>query len=179
MTNRTQLFEATLGTKARWYVQGVDFGAELTIAVDFAAGSRFAYPGVAGVRAVHDTGIKRLRRLNFFRFDCYLGMRVPRVHLPDGSVRLVEPDWMGKLDGFTLLFESLVLMRCREMTFEAVARLVELLWYRVKAVCERYVDMGPCPRLTCPKALRWSLTNPRADVDTTMSRWSPTWTAGA
>jgi transposase len=142
MTNRTQLFEAALGIKAPWYVQGVDFGAELTIAVDFAAGSRFAYPGVAGVHAVHDTGIKRLRRLNFFRFDCYLEVRVPRIHLPDGSVRLVEPGWMGKLDGFTLLFEALVLMRCREMTFEAVARLVELLWYPVKAICERYADMA-------------------------------------
>ncbi|MGF6367982.1 hypothetical protein OKW40_000732 [Paraburkholderia sp. RAU6.4a] len=48
MTNQTQLFEAALGIKAPWYVQGVDFGAELTIAVDFVAGSRFAYPGVPG-----------------------------------------------------------------------------------------------------------------------------------
>jgi transposase len=46
MTNQTQLFEAALGIKAPWYVQSVDFGTELTIAVDFVAGSRFAYPGV-------------------------------------------------------------------------------------------------------------------------------------
>src|ERR1700738_1924696 len=42
MTN--QLFEAALGIKAPWYVQGVDFDAakrQLTIAVDFVAGSRF------------------------------------------------------------------------------------------------------------------------------------------
>jgi transposase len=43
MTNQTQLFEAALGINAPWYVQGVDFGTELTIAVDFVAGSRFAY----------------------------------------------------------------------------------------------------------------------------------------
>ena len=30
MTNQTQLFEAALGIKAPWYVQGVDFGTELT-----------------------------------------------------------------------------------------------------------------------------------------------------
>jgi len=30
--------------------------------------------------------------------------------LPDGKVTLVEPDWVGKLSGFTLLFEALVLM---------------------------------------------------------------------
>ncbi|MGF6301385.1 transposase [Paraburkholderia sp. WC7.3d] len=106
MTNQTQLFEAALGINAPWYVQGVDFSTELTIAVDFVAGSRFAYPGVPGEHPVHDTVIKRLRHLNFFQFDCYLEVRVPRVRLPDGSVRLVEPDWMGRLDGFTLLFEG-------------------------------------------------------------------------
>ncbi|OUL79524.1 ISL3 family transposase, partial [Paraburkholderia hospita] len=142
MTNQTQLFEAALGINAPWYVQGVDFGTELTIAVDFVAGSRFAYPGVPGEHPVHDTVIKRLRHLNFFQFDCYLEVRVPRVRLPDGSVRLVEPDWMGKLDGFTLLFEALVLTLCREMTFAAVARLVNLSWYRVKAICDRYVDLA-------------------------------------
>src|SRR6202007_683226 len=93
--SQTQLFEAALGIKAPWYVQGIDFDAarrELTIAVDFVAGSRFAYPGVAGEHPVHDTQIKRLRHLNFFQHECYLEVRVPRVRLPDGSVRLVEPD---------------------------------------------------------------------------------------
>ncbi|MGF6964621.1 transposase [Paraburkholderia sp. WC7.3g] len=149
MTNQTQLFEAALGIKAPWYVQGVDFGTELTIAVDFVAGSRFAYPGVPGEHPVHDTVIKRLRHLNFFQFDCYLEVRVPRVRLPDGSVRLAQPDWMGKLDGFTLLFEALVLTLCREMTFAAVARLVNLSWHRVKAICDR-MSIWPWPRLTCP-----------------------------
>src|SRR5260370_40753066 len=79
MTNQTQLFEAALGIKAPWYVQGVDFGAELTIAVDFVAGSRFAYPGVPGEHPVHDTVIKRLRHLNFFQFDCFLEVRACRV----------------------------------------------------------------------------------------------------
>ena len=33
------------------------------------------------------------------------------MRLPDGSVRLAEPDWVGQLDGFTLLFEALVLIQ--------------------------------------------------------------------
>ncbi|SAL60579.1 transposase [Caballeronia turbans] len=115
---------------------------QLTIAVNFVAGSRFAHPGVAGEHPVHDTQIKRLRHLNFFQHECYLQVRVPRVRLPDGAVRLAEPDWMGKLDGFTLLFEALVLTLCREMTFAAVARLVNLSWYRVKAICDRYLDLA-------------------------------------
>src|ERR1700741_3690967 len=104
MTNQTQLFEAALGINAPGYVQGVDFGTELTIAVDFVAGSRFAYPGVPGEHPVHDTVIKRLRHLNFFQLDCYLEVRVPRVRLPDGSVRLVKADWVGERGGCSLVF---------------------------------------------------------------------------
>jgi len=64
------------------------------------------------------------------------------VRLPDGSVRLVEPDWVGKLDGFTLLFEAMVLAICQHMPFAAVARMVGLSWHRVHAICERYVNLA-------------------------------------
>jgi hypothetical protein len=40
---------------------------------------------------------------------CILEVRLPRVTLPDNGVALVEPDWFGKLSGFTLLFEAFVL----------------------------------------------------------------------
>jgi transposase len=69
-------------------------------------------------------------------------VRVPRVKLPDGRVLLVEPDWAGKLAGFTLLFEALVLMLCQQMPFAAVARLVGESWHRVHAICARYVDLA-------------------------------------
>ncbi len=70
MTN--QLFEAALGIMAPWYVQSVDFDTgkrQLTIAVDFVAGSRFAYADVAGEHPVHDTQIKR---------QGYYGAQAPR-----------------------------------------------------------------------------------------------------
>jgi transposase len=60
--------------------------------------------------------------------------------MPDGKVRLVEPEWVGRLDGFTLLFEALVLALCQQMPFAAVARLVGLSWHRVYAICARYVQ---------------------------------------
>ena len=69
-------------------------------------------------------------------------MRVPRVRLPDGSVRLAQPDWVGQLDGFTLLFEALVLMLAQQMPFAAVARIVNLSWHRVHAICSRYVELA-------------------------------------
>jgi transposase len=142
---QNQLFEAALGLAKPWYVGGVDFDAAdktLTINVDFVAGTRFATPGVAGAHPVHDTQIKRLRHLNFFQHECFLEVRTPRVKLPDGRVVLIEPDWFGKLSGFTLLFEALVLAMAQQMTFAAVARLTGLTWHRVHAICSRYVDLA-------------------------------------
>jgi transposase len=139
----SELFQAALGIKSPWFVQGVEFDEtkrQLTIQVDFAAGTRFAHPEAAGEHPVHDTQIKRLRHLNFFQHECFLEVRMPRVRLPDGKVRLVEPEWVGRLDGFTLLFEALVLALCQQMPFAAVARLVGLSWHRVYAICARYVQ---------------------------------------
>ena len=139
-----KLFEMALGISSPWYVAGTDFDAgakTLTILVDFTAGSRFELAGVAGLHPVHDTVPKRYRHLNFFEHECFLEVRVPRVKLPDGGVRLVEAPWTGKLSGFTLLFEALVLMLCQQMTFAAAARLVGESRHRVAAICERYVEL--------------------------------------
>jgi transposase len=143
MTN--PLFETALGIKAPWFVQAIDFDAaqrRLTVQVDFVPGTRFAHPKASGQHPVHDTQIKRLRHLNFFQHECHLEVRVPRVRLPDGKVALVEPDWAGKLSGFTLLFEALVLMLAQQMPFAAVARIVGETWHRVHAICARYVDLA-------------------------------------
>lgn len=140
-----KLFEAALGIASPWYVKGVEFDAAkktLIIAVDFVAGSRFAVPGVDGAHPAHDTVAKRYRHLNFFQHECRLEVRVPRVRLPEGGIRQVEPDWAGRLAGFTLLFEALIMAMCREMTFAAVSRLVGLSWHQVVAICKRYVDLG-------------------------------------
>jgi transposase len=143
MTN--QLFEKALGIDTPWYVAHTDFDLEkrtLTIRVDFASGSRFVVPGVDGEHPVHDTVPKRYRHLNFFQHECFLEARVPRVRLPDGAVRQVDPPWAGKLSGFTLLFEALVLMLCQQMSFAAAARLVGESRHRVAAICERYVELA-------------------------------------
>lgn len=58
---------------------------------------------------MHDTVLKRYRHLTFFRHDCNLELRTPRVRLPDRCVALVEPGWVGKLGAFTLLRETMAL----------------------------------------------------------------------
>ncbi len=140
-----ELFARALGVSAPWFVDGVDFcerERRLTIRIDFRKGSRFAHEGDGGSHPVHDTQIKRYRHLNFFQHECLLEARVPRVRLPDQRVALVTPPWSGRLSGFTLLFEALILAMCRDMTFAAVARLTGVSWHRVHAICKRYVELA-------------------------------------
>jgi len=142
---QSKLFEAALGISDPWFVSGVDFDVtakRLTVQIDFVAGTRFPHPGVSGVHPVHDTVVKRYRHLNFFQHDCYLEVRTPRVKLPDGRVALVEPPFAGKLSGFTLLFEAMVLTLAQQMPFSAVARIVGESWHRVHAICKRYVELA-------------------------------------
>jgi hypothetical protein len=113
-----------------------------TVLVDFKPGTRFAISGYEGVHPVHDKVTKTYRHLNFFQHECHLQVRTPRVTLPSGSVRLVEPDFAGRLSGFTLLFEALILMLAQQMPFAAVARIVGESAHRVMAVCERYVHIA-------------------------------------
>jgi transposase len=114
----------------------------LTVLIDFKPGSRFSIAGHDGVHPVHDTVTKTYRHLNFFQHECHLQVRTPRVKLPNGSVRLVEPDFAGRLNGFTLLFEAFILMLARQMPFAAVARIVGESPHRVLAVCQKYVQMA-------------------------------------
>jgi transposase len=140
-----KLFEAALGIKAPWAVSAVNFDEAakvLTVDIDFKPGTRFAVSGFEGLHPVHDTVIKRYRHLNFFQHECVLQVRTPRAKLPDGSVRLVEPEFAGRLSGFTLLFEALVLMLSAQMPFSAVARIVGESVHRVMRVCERYVELA-------------------------------------
>ena len=140
-----KLFEAALGIAAPWSVASVDFDEAakvLTVLIDFQPGSRFAVSGHEGVHPVHDTVTKTYRHLNFFQHECHLQVRTPRVKLPNGSVRLVEPDFAGRLSGFTLLFEAMILMLAQQMPFAAVARIVGESAHRVMAVCERYVQIA-------------------------------------
>ena len=141
----TQLFESALGIQTPWAVRSVEFdesARRLTVHVDFEAGTRFAVSGHPGEHPVHDTVVKTYRHLNFFQHECHLQVRVPRVRLPHGAVRQIDPDFAGRLNGFTLLFEALILMLAQQMPFRAVGRIVGESEYRVLAVCRRYVHIA-------------------------------------
>ena len=120
------LFEAAPGIAApgRWGRWTSMRPKRLTVIVDFKPGTRFAVSGDPGGHPVHDTVTKTYRHLNFFQHVCHLQVRALRMRLPHGAVRLVEPDFAGRLNGFTLLFEALILMLAQQIPFAAVARIV-------------------------------------------------------
>jgi transposase len=67
----TSLLHLALGLTPSWTVSRADFGVEahrLDIHIDFAAGSRFSYPGCgAPACPVHDSERMTWRHLNFFQ----------------------------------------------------------------------------------------------------------------
>ncbi len=140
-----KVIESALGITDPWSVVSVNFDEAakvLTALIDFKPGSRFTVSGHDGQHPVHDTVTKAYRHMNFFQHECLLQVRTPRVKLPNGSVRLVEPDFTGRLSGFTLLFEAFILVLAQQIPFAAVARLVGESAHRVMAVCERYVNLA-------------------------------------
>lgn len=124
-----ELFTAALGLGADWKVEEVRFEGQprkLMLQLGFKPGTRFAVPASGNqlLHPVHDTVERRWRHLNFFQFECELVARVPRVKLPDGSVRTVEVPWARPESGFTLLFEALALLLATEMSLSAAAEYV-------------------------------------------------------
>lgn len=134
------LFTAALGIESPWFVESVAFNStqkRLDIHLSFKRGSRFE---VNGDRCpVHDTVAKSWRHLNFFEHECYLHARVPRVNTPDGQVLLVMPPWSGKLSGFTLLFEALLIGLSRHMPVHQVAKMTHVSDFKLWRMLDVYV----------------------------------------
>lgn len=144
-----ELFAKALGVVSPWYVKDIDFDIdkrELVVQVDFARGTRFPVEGVEGLHCVHDTVKKLYKHMNFFQYQSYLEVRVPRVRIPNGKngkkIVQVEPDWVGQLSGFTLLFEAFILTLCRKMTFQDAAKTAGISWHQTHAICGRYVELA-------------------------------------
>jgi transposase len=125
------MFEQALAIKSPWYIKDIEFSVkeqQLDIYIDFHRGSVFEYvdkeTGECSSHKAYDTEQKTWRHLNFFEHKCYLHCRTPRIKLKSGKVRQISPPWAGLSNGFTLLFEALILKLCTHMPVQAVSRLV-------------------------------------------------------
>ncbi len=139
-----ELFSAALGLQKPWHVSELDFSANkkrLDISIDYEVGSLFPCP-VCGVPSkAYDSKTKSWRHLDFFQHEAYLSARVPRVTCPKGcGTKRAEVPWARPGSGFTLLFEALLLMFCKEMPVAKVAALVGEHDTRIWRMLHHYVD---------------------------------------
>ncbi|KAF0147076.1 MAG: transposase family protein [Ignavibacteria bacterium] len=142
-----ELFEKALGISSPWFIDNLEFDANnrrLDIHIDFEVSSKFEYnseeENISGKFGVYDTVEKTWRHLNFFQHECYLNCRVPRVKPEDDKVRQIEVPWAGKSNGFTLLFEALLMQLCCEMPVNAVSRLTNADDNKIWRMLQCYIE---------------------------------------
>lgn len=145
----TELFQQALHINAPWLIKSVDFNADkkrLDIYIDFKKGSTFADPDAASDSAkmykAYDTVQKTWQHLNFFEYECHLHARVPRIKRDDGKVRQVPTPWEGKVLGFTLLFEALLIQLCKAMPIHNVSQLTGVSDHKVWRVLDTYIALA-------------------------------------
>jgi len=137
------LFTAALQLEAGWKVTECRFEGEprqLRLKLDFEEGKRFGCPQCGKLCPTHDTSTKRWRHLNFFQYERLLEARVPRSNCPEHGVQSVAVPWAREGSGFTLLFEALIMLLCREMPMAAVADTLEEHDTRLWRVAAHYVE---------------------------------------
>ena len=131
-----------------WYVHEIQFdqqAGKLEIWIDFERGSSFYFEdielGIQGHFKAYDTTEKTWRHLNFFQYQCFLHVCIPRVDLGGGKVRQVQAPWEGHAAGFTLLFEAFILELVKVMPVHKVCQLMKTydkkLWDMIKAYTEK------------------------------------------
>ena len=126
----------------------MDFNAEskrLDVYIDFNKGSTFDYIDIDANKTIsnlkaYDTKDKTWRHLNFFEHECYLHARVPRVKLPNGKTKLIKTPWEGLSNGFTLLFEVLLLQLSQAMPVSKVAKITHTSDDKLWNMLDRYVN---------------------------------------
>ena len=140
------LFELALHIQEPWYIKEIKFDVEnkrLDIHIDFRKGSKFHYESpednINGDFKAYDTQDKQWRHLNFFEHECCLHARVPRIKIGEKSIRLIEVPWSGLSNGFTMLFEALVLQLASHMPVHTVGKIVNESDYKIWAMLQRYV----------------------------------------
>ncbi len=121
------LFEKALKLESPWRVNKIEFGEEekrLNIFIDFPRGSVFNCSKCRKEAKAYDTKEKVWRHLNFFQYECYLIVRVPRIDCKEDGILQVEVPWARNSADFTLLFESFAMTLCREMPVNKVSQII-------------------------------------------------------
>ena len=145
----TELFQQALHIDSPWLIKSIDFDADkkrLDIHIDFKRGSTFSDPdtgdAIGKMYKAYDTVQKTWQHLNFFEYECHLHARIPRIKRDDGKVRLITAPWEGKVSGFTLLFEALLIQLCKAMPVHNVSELTGVSDHKIWRVLDTYIELA-------------------------------------
>lgn len=145
--NTKEIFGKAIGITEPWFVNDINFDVSnkrLDISIDFKKGSTFHYENkdkkIVGDYKAYDTVIKEWRHLNFFEHECYLKVRVPRIKTEDGGIHLIYPNWSGLTNGFTLLFEALVIQLAIAMPVHQISKIIKESDYKIWKIIDKYVE---------------------------------------
>lgn len=137
------LIQLALELPKEWSVVSSDLDLAskiINIQLEFKKGSRFNCPKCSRSDcSIHDTKRKSWRHLNFFQHQAFIKCSLPRVECEDCGVLLIDAPWARKESGFTLLFESYMLLLAREMPINAISKLVGEQDTRIWRVIKHYV----------------------------------------
>jgi transposase len=149
MFTTKDLFSKALMIDLPWFIEKMQFNqpeGKFDIWIDFEEGSKFFFEdkalGTSGKFKVYDTRQKTWRHKNFFQYQCYLHAKVPRVVLGNGKYRLVSTPWEGLTNGFTLLFEAMLMVLVRLMPVRQVSNLCGLTDHRLWALMKKYTTLA-------------------------------------
>ena len=149
MFTTKELFSKVLMIELPWFIEKMEFDqtqGKLDVWIDFARGSEFFFEdkalGISGKFKAYDSKVKTWRHMNFFQYQCYLHAKVPRVDLGNGKYRLVKTPWEGLSNGFTLLFEAMLMELVRLMPVRQVANLCSLSEHRLWALMKKYTTLA-------------------------------------
>ena len=139
------IFEQALNIDDPWYIKDIDFDPEskrLDVYIDFHKGAVFHYESpskdVKGDFKAYDTQQKEWRHLSFFEHKCYLHARIPRIKINRQKIRIIKPPWSGISNGFTLLFEALVIQLASHMPVNRVSKIINESNDKIWLLLERY-----------------------------------------
>ena len=141
--NYGNIFEQALGIREPWYISDVKFSAEekrLDIFINFKKGAKFSFSKDDKEEySAYDTREKTWRHLNFFEYECFLHARIPRIRNKEGKTKVIKAPWEGRLNGFTLLFEALILQLTFCMPVAQISRLIKVSDDKIWRLLEKYV----------------------------------------
>lgn len=112
---------------------------ELRLELSAGRGAEYHCPVCGAMCKAHDFKEFRWQHLNFFQHRCIITANVPRVKCGQHGIHRINVPWAREGSGFTLLFEQVLLVLCREMPVAKVAEVTGVTDNRIWRVLAFYV----------------------------------------